>query len=60
MNVRAHDKHVQSSTSRRRPLMSSSTPATKPIATETPPDLIQQQPYIRRALEAFRIPILYY
>jgi DNA polymerase-1 len=28
--------------------------------SETPPDLIQQQPYIRRALEAFRIPILYY
>jgi DNA polymerase I len=28
--------------------------------TETPPDLIQQQPYIRRALEAFRIPILYH
>jgi DNA polymerase I len=28
--------------------------------TETPPDLIQQQPYIRRALESFRIPILYY
>jgi DNA polymerase-1 len=28
--------------------------------TETPPDLIQQHPYIRRALEAFRIPILYY
>jgi DNA polymerase-1 len=27
---------------------------------ETPPDLIQQQPYIRRALEAYRIPILYY
>jgi len=27
---------------------------------ETPPDLIQQQPYIRRALEAFKIPILYY
>jgi DNA polymerase-1 len=27
---------------------------------ETPPDLIQQQPFIRRALEAFRIPILYY
>jgi len=27
---------------------------------ETPQDLIQQQPYIRRALEAFRIPILYY
>ena len=27
---------------------------------ETPADLIQQQPYIRRALEAFRIPILYY
>src|SRR6202789_599015 len=27
---------------------------------ETPPDLIQQQAYIRRALEAFRIPILYY
>jgi DNA polymerase-1 len=27
---------------------------------ETPPDLIQQQPYIRRALEALRIPILYY
>lgn len=26
--------------------------------TETPPDLEQQQPYIRRALEAFRIPIL--
>jgi DNA polymerase-1 len=28
--------------------------------SETPPDLIQQQPYMRRALEAFRIPILYY
>jgi DNA polymerase-1 len=28
--------------------------------TETPPDLIQQQPFIRRALEAFRIPILFY
>jgi DNA polymerase-1 len=28
--------------------------------TETPPDLIQQQPYIRRALEAFRIPVIYY
>src|ERR1700709_2915480 len=27
---------------------------------ETPPDLIQQQPYIRRALEAFRIPMLFY
>jgi DNA polymerase I len=27
---------------------------------ETPADLIQQQPYIRRALEALRIPILYY
>jgi DNA polymerase-1 len=27
---------------------------------ETPPDLIQQQPYIRRALDAFRIPILSY
>ncbi len=27
---------------------------------ETPPDLIQQQPYIRRALEAFRIPIVFY
>src|SRR3981189_1235628 len=27
---------------------------------ETPPALIQQQPYIRRGLEAFRIPILYY
>ena len=26
---------------------------------ETPPDLIQQQPYIRRALDAFRIPIVY-
>jgi len=26
---------------------------------ETPPDLIQQQPYIRRALEALRIPIVY-
>ena len=26
--------------------------------SETPPDLEQQQPYIRRALEAFRIPIL--
>jgi len=25
---------------------------------ETPPDLLQQLPYIRRALEAFRIPIL--
>ncbi|RXH55211.1 DNA polymerase I [Granulicella sibirica] len=30
----------------------------KATRTETPPDLIQQQPYIRRALEAFRIPIL--
>ncbi len=28
--------------------------------TETPPDLVQQQPYIRRALDAFRIPILSY
>ncbi len=28
--------------------------------TETPPDLILQQPYIRRALDAFRIPILSY
>ncbi len=28
--------------------------------TETPPDLIQQQPYIRRALEAFRIPVVFY
>ncbi len=27
---------------------------------ETPPDLIQQIPFIRRALEAFRIPILSY
>jgi DNA polymerase-1 len=27
---------------------------------ETPPDLLQQLPYIRRALEAFRIPILSY
>ncbi len=27
---------------------------------ETPADLIQQQPYIRRALEAFRIPIVFY
>ncbi len=27
---------------------------------ETPADLIQQQPYIRRALDAFRIPILSY
>jgi DNA polymerase-1 len=26
---------------------------------ETPPDLIQQHPYIRRALEAFRIPIVF-
>jgi DNA polymerase-1 len=26
---------------------------------ETPPDLIQQHPYIRRALEAFRIPIIF-
>ncbi|HEX3435247.1 MAG TPA: DNA polymerase I, partial [Pseudacidobacterium sp.] len=26
--------------------------------TETPPDLVQQLPYIRRALEAFHIPIL--
>lgn len=32
----------------------------KATRTETPPDLIQQQPYIRRALEAFRIPILFY
>ncbi len=30
----------------------------KATRTETPPDLTQQQPYIRRALEAFRIPIL--
>src|ERR1700759_1093345 len=27
---------------------------------ETPPDLIQQQPYTPRALEPFRIPIVYY
>jgi len=27
---------------------------------ETPADLVQQQPYIRRALDAFRIPILSY
>lgn len=26
---------------------------------ETPADLLQQQPYIRRALEAFRIPVVY-
>ena len=32
----------------------------RPIARRHRPDLIQQQPYIRRALEAFRIPILYY
>jgi len=30
----------------------------KATRTETPPDLEQQQPYIRRALEAFGIPIL--
>jgi DNA polymerase-1 len=30
----------------------------KATRTETPPDLTQQQPYIRRALEAFGIPIL--
>jgi DNA polymerase-1 len=30
----------------------------KATRTETPPDLNQQQPYIRRALEAFGIPIL--
>jgi DNA polymerase-1 len=30
----------------------------KATRTETPPDLLQQLPYIRRALEAFRIPIL--
>jgi len=30
----------------------------KATRTETPPDLQQQQPYIRRALEAFGIPIL--
>ena len=28
--------------------------------TEMPPDLVQQIPYIRRALEAFRIPIIQY
>jgi DNA polymerase I len=28
--------------------------------TEMPPDLVQQLPYIRRALEAFRIPIIQY
>jgi DNA polymerase-1 len=28
--------------------------------TEMPPDLVQQVPYIRRALEAFRIPIIQY
>lgn len=32
----------------------------KATRSETPPDLIQQQPYIRRALDAFRIPILSY
>ncbi|HZU10462.1 MAG TPA: DNA polymerase I [Pseudacidobacterium sp.] len=30
----------------------------KATRTETPPDLLQQLPYIRRALEAFHIPIL--
>src|SRR5277367_542828 len=30
----------------------------KATRSETPPDLIQQFPYIRRALEAYRIPIL--
>ena len=30
----------------------------KATRAETPDDLSQQQPYIRRALEAFRIPIL--
>jgi DNA polymerase-1 len=30
----------------------------KATRSETPPDLTQQQPYIRRALEAFGIPIL--
>jgi len=30
----------------------------KATRAETPPDLIQQFPYIRRALEAYRIPIL--
>ncbi len=32
----------------------------KATRTETPPDLTQQQPYIRRALEAFGIPILHH
>ena len=36
----------------------STTPATRPTAPRCPPDLTQQLPYIRRALEAFRIPIL--
>ncbi|MGH9531758.1 MAG: 5'-3' exonuclease, partial [Terriglobales bacterium] len=30
----------------------------KATRAETPPDLLQQIPYIRRALEAFRIPII--
>ncbi|AFL87787.1 DNA polymerase I [Terriglobus roseus DSM 18391] len=32
----------------------------KATRSETPPDLTQQQPYIRRALEAFGIPILHH
>ncbi|MGO4516199.1 DNA polymerase I [Terriglobus sp. 2YAB30_2] len=30
----------------------------KATRTETPPDLLQQMPYIRRSLDAFRIPVL--
>jgi DNA polymerase-1 len=51
-------KDVRSSTSRRSSLRTEYA-GYKANRAETPPDLIQQQPYIRRALEAFRIPILY-
>ena len=37
---------------------SSSITATRPTAARCPAELVQQVPYIRRALEAYRIPIL--
>ncbi len=49
-----------SSTSRRRLYRKSSTTATRRNRKEMPDDLVQQVPYIRRALEAYRIPILEY
>ena len=49
---------VRSSTSRPRLFRKSNTTGTRPTAARCPAELVQQLPYIRRALEAYRIPIL--